>query len=62
MDLSEAGYSTFGNRFIIAGGFSISRDNINDYIYEYDIEDEVFRKLTEELQQWVDAPTAVLTG
>lgn len=63
LDLAEAGFSTMGNRFIIAGGISEeARENHNNFIYEFNLEDEMFYKLPEELLQWVKAPAAVLTG
>ena len=62
LDLSEASFSTMGNRFVIAGGWSVNRDNFNTFIYEFDVEDEMFFRLPEELLQWVEAPTALLTG
>ena len=62
LDLSASGFSTMGNRFVIAGGWSEYREHYSNFVYEFNMEDEMFLKLPEELLQWVEAPTALLTG
>ena len=62
MDLAEFGYSTFGNRFVIAGGWSDLYDDYGYYIFQYDIEDEAFYKLPEEIHYRAEANVAILTG
>lgn len=63
IDLADASYSTIDNRFVIAGGISTeARDNFNNFIYEFNLEEEMFKKLPEELLQWVQGPAAVLMG
>lgn len=50
----EAGFSTFGNRFLVAGGFDdylhTYRGGNSFYIFEYIIEEDNFRRLPQELQ------------
>lgn len=62
IDVAEGGFGSFGNRFIVAGGWSDYYVDYSPWILQYDSEAEDFVLLPEQIHYPAEANVALLTG